>query len=195
LKKEKEKDNLISKMSDYYAEELDDAQWEASYEVDRLRFLREEEEDNASLGEQDHDACFPNPPVWTVWVNRVNKHGFLIHFYEMKEAYDYALSIVKSTKSQMETFCNYESLVVHDTVKSNKLLYIAKCESLQTAVFRGAEPTADLKLLSNNLYKIRPSHALVLGAIYDPEMTIKGSGLIVKVPISKYDLSDWKTYI
>lgn len=188
-------------MSAYYSEELikqlDDAQWEAEFGDDRLRLLREEE-DNASVGESGHDACFPNSQVWTVWVNRINKRGFLIHFHDMKEAYDYAVSIIKSTKTQMETFCNYDSLVVHDTVKSHKLLYIAKCESLQTAILRGAVATTELKILCvNKLYKIRPSHALALGAEGEPDDQPDNNShaLLVKVPVSKYDLQDWRSYI
>ena len=187
-------------MSNYFSEELikqlDDAQWEAEFGDDRLRLLREEE-DNASVGEQGHDGCFPKSEVWTVWVNRINKRGFLIHFQDMKEAYDYAVSIINSTKTHIEIFCNSESLIVHDTIKSHKLLYIGKCESLHTAVFRGAEPTRELKILCvNKLYKIRPSYALVLGPEGEPadQPDTNINSLIVKVPISKYDLQDWKSY-
>jgi hypothetical protein len=188
-------------MSNYFSEELikqlDDAQWEAEFGDDRLRLLREEE-DNASVGENGHDGCFPKTEVWTVWVNRVNKRGFLIHFHDMKESYDYALSILNSTKTPVETFCPYESLVIHNTMKSHKLLYIGKCETLQTAVFRGHTPTTELKVLcTNKLYQIRPSYALILGAEGEPEDQVdtNNQSLLVKVRISKYDLQDWRSYI
>jgi hypothetical protein len=188
-------------MSNYYTEELikqlDDAQWEAEYGDDRLRLLREEE-DNASVGEVGHDGCFPKAQVWTVWANRVHKRGFLIHFHDLNEAYIYAMALLNSTKMPVETVSTRECLEVHNTIKSNKLLYIGKCESLQVAVFRGHAPTTELKVLcTNKLYQIRPSYALILGAEGEPEDQVenKKSSLIIKVPISKYDLQDWQCYV
>ena len=175
----------------------DDTQWETTYNDDHLRILREEE-DNASVGEQGHDGCFPKSEVWTVWVNRLNRRGFLVHFHDLNEAYIYATAFLNSTKTPVMTVSTRGCLEVHNTVKSNKLLYIGKCESLQTAIFRGNTPTTELTALcTNKLYQIRPSYAIILGAEGEPEDQVenKKPALIVKVQISKYDLQDWNSYI
>lgn len=188
---------MANYINDEFIKQLDDAQWEAEYGDDRVRLLQEEE-DNGSVGEQGHDACFPKADVWTVWVNRVQVNGFLVHFYDANEAYDFATAFLyhnKEDTEDAEIFCNRESHRVHDMLKSHNVLYVGKTTQAQTAIYRGASPPTEVKILSKNkFYKIKPSYALNLGTTGEPKECMPG-GPLAKIPISIYDTRDWKSYL
>lgn len=181
-------------ISDDLIKNLEEAQWEAEFGEDRLRLLQEED-DNASVGEQGHDGCFPKSEIWTVWVNRVHIRGFLIHFFNIEEAYAYAVSYLYHHEPNPEIFCKRTSLPIHNLVKSYKVLYIGKSANLQTAIFKGALPPTEIKVLAKHrFYKISPSHALNLSPSETPVSVIE-EGYISKVQISKYDSKDWKSFL
>jgi len=158
---------------------IEDSQWEAEFGEDRERLLREEA-DNASVGEQGHDACFPNPDVWTVWINYVD-NGKLVHFYDMNEAYDFAKTLLYNVEDEPEIIGSFKSLEIHRLLRNHNVFYVGITSELQTAIFSGTTPTTLVKILSKKrLEKVDPVTVMKRGQ--DPENGVA-------------DKNDWRSYL
>lgn len=170
-------------MSNYISDELlkqiDESQWEAEYGDDRNRLV-EEEADNASIGEQGHDACFPKADTWTVWINLVD-NGISVNFYDMEEAYDFALAFLYDRSNDPVILGSFRSLEFHNLINNHNVFYVGRGANLQAAIFRGSNPSTRIKRLSNNkLIKLDAASAIHY---------TENSYLCVK------PLNDWRSYI